>query len=80
MAYFRNKDLNILAAHRVITCEEWDAGLTCVSSIFWASRSAGDRRLTGRQWSGGEESGGKTCLWKRSPGTVCCMGTLNIFL
>lgn len=36
MAYFINKDLNILAAHHVITCEEWDVGLTRVSSIFWA--------------------------------------------
>lgn len=36
MASFRNQDLNILAAHCVITCEEQDAGLTHVSSIFWA--------------------------------------------
>lgn len=36
MASFRSKDLNILTAHCAITCEEWDAGLTRVSSIFWA--------------------------------------------
>lgn len=62
----------------MITCEKSDSGLT---SYLYSGpcRSAGDRRLTGRQWSVGEESGEKHVFERGNPETVGCMDTLNIY-
>lgn len=67
-----------LAARCVITCEKSDSGLT---SYLYSGpcRSAGDRRLTGRQWSVGGERVEKNMSLKEEALKLSAVWTLQIY-